>query len=104
MKFFKQKPKNQPLPVTPQMKQKLAEQELSNKINSLADWLEGQKNWSMFDGYVVMGFIMRQSLGPQLGNKKELADKAIDALFIEETIEQPKDLPIKNKIINIKEE
>lgn len=105
MKFFKRKPKGRSLPVTPAVKQKLAEQVLSDKINKLADWLEQQKDWNLSDAYMVMGFIMKQSLAPQLGNKKELLDKAIEAIFIKEDIsEEPLD-PLKGIIaINRKED
>lgn len=87
MSFFRNRQLAKPLPVSDRMKKRLAEKELSGKINKLADWLESQKDWSLFDGYVVLGFIMKQSLGPQLGDKKELADNAIEALFIEEVLE-----------------
>lgn len=105
MKFLKKftEKKNKPLPITDQMKQKLAEQELSNKINKLADWLEAQKDWNLFDGYVVMGFIMKQSLAPQLGDKLYLADKAIESLFIQEVIEKASDIEIKHRIIDTEE-
>lgn len=88
MKFFKREQKKAtPLPISNHMKQKLAEAELSGKINKLAEWLEAQKDWNLFDGYVVLSFILKQSLGPQLGEKKHIADKAVDALFIAEIIE-----------------
>lgn len=68
---------------TPQQAIKLAENQLNKKLNKLADFIETQKDWTVFDVYVLFNIVLKKDIEPQLkGRAKKKAEDALEAMEI----------------------
>lgn len=87
-KFFNKKQK-QAAKYTPQAITKMAEDDINNKLNALANWMETQDKkpetrWTYYHTYVIFNTILEKDVLPNLkGRALKKAKQALEIITVE---------------------
>lgn len=90
MKFLKRKRNTKkPQKYSPEAITKMAENQINTKLNKIADFLEEQKDWTLFDVYIIFNLILKNDIENKLTEKQiEQAKQALEIM----TISREKDI------------